>query len=329
MAATARKRVPAVVATISKVDAKNAVLAGGLKVNKYKRPCHLCGDIVPAEGGVLGGSKAEGWWAAHKDAECVTSPEVIAEKKGSASSKKTTPRKVAESASKEVEADKVDGPTVPVRGNRKVNSNMAAAKKTVARKTTARAVANKPAPVKRAVKKAAPNKPAPVVEESASDEQEYAELDAALSGLVDAVVEKIKGGTLDGLLGKLDDAIGERIDALEKVEAPAKKTAARKSTTPAASRAEKLAPVTRKSAAKESTGSGSASGGHVKPRKGFDYVVNPAAKIKLAGVKVKFKSYVQGSENKKASCELLEEFEGKPAGTRITITVSSLRKIQD
>lgn len=349
---TRKNTTKAVVATISKDDALALIKSGEVdRENKYRRPCHLCGEVVDAGAGLLGGNKTEGWWAAHKDGACYKP----APKRG----RRATVRKtddfdemvaatIAESASKKknsaAEDDdtaKVETVNVPVRGTRKVNSNMAAAKKTVARRTTAKRAAAAPAP-KRTVakrtapKKVTPNKPAPVAEESASEEEdapEFAELDAAAQTLVKAFIERIADGTLDVALAELDDAIGARLDAVEAASKPARKTTARKTTTPAKSTAEKVAPVKR---AARSTGSASASkpsGGDVeivkvpKPVRGRDYRINPSLKNKMAGLKITFKSYVADSDNKKASVTLREEYAGKPVGARVTIPTSSI--VQD
>lgn len=357
---TARPK--AVVATIDKSEALALIRSGEVdKVNKYRRPCHLCGEIVPAEEGVLGGNKTEGWWAAHKDGACfkpAPAPKV--------NRRKPTPRKADEfdemveavkqeaaktrrgsaSASKKVAADsesaaKVDEANVPVRGKR--NSTMVAAKKTVARRSTKRAAAApapaaKTTPRKRtAPKKVTPNLPKEEATESASasDEEgpEFAELDAAAQQLVNAFIERIADGTLDGALAALDDAITSRLDAVEAASKPAKKTTARKSTT-TKSAADKVAPVKR---AAKGAGSASASKPSTekeveivkvpRPRKGHDYMINPKLKNKMAGLKITFKSYTPDSDNKKANITIREEYNGKPAGTRFIIPVSSI--VQD
>lgn len=333
---TARKstnnRPKAVVTTITKEDAFALVKGGELNPNKYRRPCHLCGEIVDAGAGVLGGNKTEGWWAAHEDGSCFKPAKKTTARKGSASKPKNV-------AAEEESAAKVEEVNVPVRGTRKVNSNMAAAKKTVARRTTKRA-ASTPAAPKRPVakrtapKKVTPNKPAEVTEESASTEDEgpeFAELDTAAQTLVKAFIDRIADGTLDGALSMLDDAIGDRLDAVEAASKPApKKTTARKSTTPAKTAAEKVAPVKR---AAKSSGSASASKPSTeevevvkvpKPVRGRDYMVNPKLKNKYAGLLITFKSYVPDSDNKKASVTIRQEFGGKPEGSRLVIPVSSI-----
>lgn len=337
---TARKnnRPKAVVTTITKEDAFALVKGGELNANKYRRPCHLCGEIVDAGAGVLGGNKTEGWWAAHEGGTCFT-PEPAKK----TTRKRTTAAKESASASKNVAAEtesaaKVEDVKVPVRGTRKVNNNMAAAKKTVARRTTRKAAPAPSAkrPVKRsAPKKVTPNVPEEVTEESASTEEDgaaFAELDETAREIVTQIKTFIANGALDGALGMLDDAIGERLDAIDAENNPkpaAKKTTARKTTTPKTA-AEKVAPVKR---AAKSTGSASASKPAEveeeivkvpRPAKGRDYRVNPKLKNKYAGLKITFKSYVAGSDNKKASVAIREEFEGKPVGSRLTIPVSTI-----
>lgn len=347
------KKAPAVVATISKLDAFNLVKSGEVdRVNKFRRPCHLCGEIVDKEAGVLGGSKSEGWWAAHEGGKCFTPAPKRAPRKR-ATVRKTddfdemVAAQVAESASKKKSAAetesaaKIDEPSVsvPVRGGKR-NSTMPTAKKTVARRTTRKAA---PAPsVKRpakrtAPKKVEPNKPVEVTDESASDEDEgpeFAELDKTAKEIVAQIKTFIVNGALDGALAELDDAIGARLDAVEAANKPApKKTTARKSTTPKTT-GEKVAPVKR--AAK---GSGSASASKPsateeveivkvpKPVRGRDYRINPRLKNKMAGIKITFKSYVPDTENKKASIVIREEYNGKPAGTRFNVPTSSI--VQD
>ena len=350
---TARKsnRPKAVVTTITKDDAFALVKGGELNANKYRRPCHLCGEIVDAGAGVLGGNKTEGWWAAHEGGKCFTPAPKRAPRKR-ATVRKTddfdemVEAAIHESASKKKSAaetesaGKVEDVKVPVRGTRKVNQNMAAAKKTVARRTTRKAAPAPTAkrPVKRtAPKKVTPNVPAEVAEESASTEEdgpEYAELDAQAKQLVEAFIARIADGTLDGALLSLDDAIGARLDAVEAASKPAKKTTARKSTTTRATAAEKVAPVKRaaKSAGSASASKPSSDGEKVevvkvpRPAKGRPYRVNPNLKNRYAGLKIKFMSYVPGSDDKKASVSILEEFEGQPVGSRLKIPVSSIVK---
>ncbi|MFE9742918.1 hypothetical protein [Streptomyces sp. NPDC006477] len=334
MATTARTRKPAVQTTITKTEARKLVKAGELGPNKFRRPCILCGQIVPAGEGVLGGSKTEGWWASHMDGKCVG----VAKKTASRTPRKNdefdlmveavkdesaSKKKVANNnASEEESADMVDAPKVPVR---KRNNTMAAAKKTVTRRTATRAKVTPtetPKPtVKRTPRKAAPTKPAPVIEETESASEE-SDTPQQLVDLVNSLKGMIEAGTLDEVLGDIDDAISARLDAVTP-----KKTTARKTTTTAPSKAEKLAPVTRKPATESA--SPSAKPVPVRPRKGFDYQVNPTLKNAMAGVKVKFKSYVADTNNAKSSCELLEEFKGKPAGTRVTVPTRYLVKIDD
>lgn len=339
-------RKPAVVATIDKSEALALVKSGEVaRPNKFRRPCHLCGEVVEAEKGVLGGNKTDGWWAAHEGGKCMTPVRKRAPRKSASTVRKTdefdemVAAQIAESASRnktaaETEsAAKVDEPQVPVRGTRKVNEKMAV-KKTVARRTTRKAAPAPTAkrPVKRtAPKKVEPNKPA----ESASiedDAPEFAELDATTKEFLAQVKTLIKNGLFDGVLAELDDAITERLDAVEPPKPAAKKTATRRTTTTAKTAAEKVAPVKR---AAKSTGSASAStdDGKVevvkvpRPAKGRDYKVNPNLKNKYAGLLITFKSYVAGSENKKASVAIREEFDGKPVGSRLNIPVSSI--VQD
>lgn len=345
MTATRKHRTPAVVATIAKSEALALIKSGEVaRPNKFRRPCHLCGEVVEAEKGVLGGNKTEGWWAAHEGGKCWTpepAPRVTRRRKPTV--RKTddfdemVAAQIAESASKkkvaaETEsAAKVDEPKVPVRGTRKVNENMAAAKKTVARRTTRKAAPAPTAkrPVKRtAPKKVEPNKPT----ESASTEDDAPEndgVDVTISEIVAQVKTFIANGVLDTVLGEIDEAITARLDAVEPPKPAAKKTATRRTTTTAKTAAEKVAPVKR---AAKSTGSASAStdDGKVevvkvpRPAKGRDYMVNPNLKNKYAGLKITFKSYVAGSENKKASVSIREEFDGKPVGSRLNIPVTSI-----
>jgi hypothetical protein len=345
MTATRKNRKPAVVATIDKSEALALVKSGEVaRPNKFRRPCHLCGEVVEAEKGVLGGNSTDGWWAVHEGGKCFTPARKRAPRKTAVVRKtddfdEMVEAAIHESASKKKVAAEtesaamVDEPKVPVRGTRKVNDKMAAAKKTVARRTTRKAA---PAPTaKRPVKRSAPKKVEPnVPAESASTEDdgpEFEELDATTKQIVEQIQTFIKNGALDSVLGMLDEAIGERLDAVDAATKPAaKKTTARKTTTTRASAADKVAPVKR---AAKSTGSASASKVDVeivkvpRPAKGRDYRINPTLKNKMAGLKITFKSYVADSENKKASVTLREEYNGKPAGTRVTIPTSSI--VQD
>lgn len=348
---TARKsnRPKAVVTTITKDDAFALVKGGELNANKYRRPCHLCGEIVDAGAGVLGGNKTEGWWAAHEGGKCFTPAPKRAPRKR-ATVRKTddfdemVEAAIHESASKKKSAAetesaaKVEDVKVPVRGTRKVNQNMAAAKKTVARRTTRKAAPAPTAkrPVKRtAPKKVTPNVPAEVAEESASTEEdgpEFAELDKVAAEFLAQVKTLIQNGVFDAALMELDDAIGERLDAVEAASKPAKKTTARKTTTTRATAADKVAPVKRAAKSTGSASKPSSDGEKVevvkvpRPAKGRPYRVNPNLKNRYAGLKIKFMSYVPGSDDKKASVSILEEFEGQPVGSRLKIPVSSIVK---
>lgn len=328
MTATARKRTPAVVSTISKTEAMKAILAGGLNVNKYKRPCVLCEEIVAAGDGVLGGNKTEGWWAAHKDGKCVatevkkSAPE--SESAGKVEPKIRNTRKVAAVAPK-----KTARRSTPVSSGRK--PAVTPVKPVASRRPTK---PNAPAPTKRtAAKKSVPTKPAPVVEnESASDE-----IDPALKGLADTLTSQISEGIFDEILPMLQDAIDARLDAHIAKSTPAKKTAARKSTVSTSSRADKLAPVKRtarktteddemEAAVKNPTGrpaKGSASPAPKKPVRGREYPINDA-RLKSNGVIVKFMSLVPDSDGKKANVALVDDFQGKPAGFRFTVPTRAL-----
>jgi hypothetical protein len=242
------------------------------------------------------------------------------------------------SAAETESAAKVEDVKVPVRGTRKVNQNMAAAKKTVARRTTRKAAPAPTAkrPVKRtAPKKVTPNVPAEVAEESASTEEdgpEFAELDKVAAEFLAQVKTLIQNGVFDAALMELDDAIGERLDAVEAASKPAKKTTARKTTTTRATAADKVAPVKRAAKSTGSASKPSSDGEKVevvkvpRPAKGRPYRVNPNLKNRYAGLKIKFMSYVPGSDDKKASVSILEEFEGQPVGSRLKIPVSSIVK---
>lgn len=340
--ATTRKpaRKPAVVATIDKSEALALVKSGEVsRPNKFRRPCHLCGEVVDAGAGVLGGDKESGWWAAHEGGKCMApkrAPRKRATVRKTDDFDEMVAAQIAESASKKKTAAEtesaamVDEPKVPVRGGKR-NSTMAAAKKTVARRTTRKAAPAPTAkrPVKRtAPKKVEPNKP---TESASTEEPENDGVDATISEIVAQVKTFIANGVLDTVLGEIDDAITARLDAVEPPKPAAKKTTARKTTTPKTT-AQKVAPVKRAAKPSESA-SASTPDGKVevvkvpRPAKGRDYKVNPNLKNKYAGLKITFKSYVTGSENKKASVTIRQEFEGKPEGSRLVVPVSSI--VQD
>ncbi|GAA2555277.1 hypothetical protein GCM10010423_65630 [Streptomyces levis] len=177
-----------------------------------------------------------------------------------------------------------------------------------------------PAPAK----KTTPRKRTAKATESASASDDEAaeddEVASALSQMLEAIREQINSGVLDAILGDIDDAITSRLEAVQKEDAAAKKSAAKKTTTPAKSRAEKLAPVTR---AKKSA---SAPIEEPEESDGDTLAVGKIYNLKgkaLGGARGKFMGYKDGDDTR-AIVVLTKAHGDRPKGAKISISVRSI-----
>lgn len=184
-------------------------------------------------------------------------------------------------------------------------------KKTVAKKTATRtakkttASASKPLSKEvRSAKKTTKPKPAPEPDEDFNDDEE-------LDALAELLVTALKEGDLDGALGKIDDAVTERIN---RHNAEQRKQAAKKT-----------APAEKRVSAPPKKQSVSAS--VEKPVKNTTYVIRDAFK-KLAGAKVKFIHFKPNTDNEKIVIEMMSDKPGNPKGKRLVVPLAAIEEVK-
>jgi len=172
-----------------------------------------------------------------------------------------------------------------------------------------------PAPAKKttARKRVAPAKEADE-DESASDDDGADDLDAALAGMLETIKGQIASGALDVILGGIEDAISDRLDAVAAETKPVKR-AAKKTTTPARSKSEKMAPVKRTAPkSEETTEDGGLEVGKI-------YTIG--GKSKLTGARGKFTGY-KDDEQTRALIVLTKAHGDYQRGHKVSLPAKSI-----